>query len=243
MSSITTDKCVIHTIHRSIHSTAGFWHLSLNPAPRIRRRRQTSASLTDVDLSAGQLHGLNWALSEAVCRGVDVDAADRVVSLSLDVLTLTDAGSTARPIVVSLTGVGRLAASLRYQLWNDAEPTVERLELDQLSSAVASFGGCRLHGWEFIDLPDSSWTQWGHLLSLDTTLSDAPSAHVLEFTQEEGASPRELDLRIWFDSVSIRSDDGEPITVDDLVAGGVTWWSAHDAGDPRTLSDDIAPTL
>lgn len=194
-------------------------------------------------MSAGQLHGLNWALSEAVCRGVQVDADARTVGLSLDVLTLTESGSTTRPVVVSLAGVGRLAASLRYQLWNDAEPTVEPLQLDQLGSAVASFGGCRLHGWEFIDLPDSSWTQWGHLLSFDTSLSDAPTAHVLEFTQEEGAQPRELDLRIWFDSLSISGSDGDPVTIDDLVAGGVTWWSAHDAGDPRTLGDDIPPKL
>ena len=196
-----------------------------------------------MDLSASQLHGLNWALSEAVCRGVEVDEPARTVGLSLDVLSLTESGSTTRPIVVSLAGVGRLAASLRYQQWNDAEPTVEPLQLDQLGSAVASFGGCRLHGWEFIDLPDSSWAQWGHLLSFDTSLSDAPTAHVLEFTQEEGAQPRELDLRIWFDSLSIRGNNGDPVTIDDLVAGGVTWWSAHDAGDPRTLRDDIPPTL
>ncbi|MBJ8346325.1 hypothetical protein [Antrihabitans sp. YC2-6] len=203
-----------------------------------------------MDLSAGQLHGLNTALSEATCRGITVDDRGGKVSLTLDVLALPGEAEQPTPnptVVLALAGVARLAASLRSQRWDQIAPTVEKLALEDLSTAVESFGGCHLHGWEFLDLPESSWTQWGHLLSLDTRLSNDEAPHVLEFSQEEGTSPRELDLRIWFTAIEITSPSGDPIALEEFIAGGLRWWTAHDAGDPRTqadhLADDIAPPL
>ncbi len=198
-----------------------------------------------MDLSEEQRLGLNTALSEATCLGLEVDEANAVVRVSLEVLALPESGppSTDRTFTLTLSGVGRIAASLRSQNWNQTEPMVEPLELSALATAVNSFGGAHLHGWEFIDLPESSWTQWGDLLSLDTTLSPDAAPHVLELSQEEGASPRELDLRVWFRAVGIRDLAGNAIPLQDFIDGGVRWWTAHDVGDPRTKSEDVAPPL
>lgn len=184
-------------------------------------------------------------MSEATCLGLEVDEAHAVVRMRLEVLALPVDGPPPadRTFTVVLSGVGRIAASLRSQSLNQAEPTVETLDLSALGAAINSFGCAHLHGWEFIDLPDSSWAQWGDLLSLDTTLSSDAAPHVLELSQEEGTSPRELDLRVWFRAIEVEAAAGTTVGLQEFIDGGVRWWTAHDLGDPRTMSQDVAPPL
>lgn len=189
--------------------------------------------------------GLNAALSEATCLGLQANTAKRTVQLALEVLTLPESGPIPpdRRVTLILHGVSRVAASLRMQKWDDVEPRVLPLDLDGLPNAVASFGGSALHGWEFLDLPDSSWAHWSSLLSFDTELSPAPAPHVIELTQQEGVNPLELDVRVWFTSLSVLGADAKPIPVPTFVDGGVRWWAAHDIGDPRTKVMTVAPPL
>ncbi|WP_175583169.1 hypothetical protein [Nocardia cyriacigeorgica] len=189
--------------------------------------------------------GIDVALSEAACLGLDVDAEAGTLRLDLEVLTLPKQEKTSADTKVRMTfhGVTRVAASLRIHRWDDVEPTVLPLELTGLGDAITSFGGGRLHGWEFIDLDDSGWSLWSELLSFDTMIDQRVSAHVLEFSQEEGLDPRELDVRVWFDTITIHDVNGTEIPLKDFVSGGVRWWEAHDAGDPRTRRPGIAPPL
>lgn len=209
--------------------------------------------------SRGQLHGLeldtnglDTALAEAVCLGLDVDLDAKRLRLDLEVLTLTElvltdgsaeTDATSRRVGLTLDGVSRVAASLRRHRWDDLEPTVLPLELSGLPKAVNSFGGGRLHGWEFIDLDDSSWALWSDLLSFDTSLDQQSAPHVLEFSQEEGLDPRALDIRVWFDSLAVHDAEDNEIALPDFVSGGLRWWSAHDAGDPRAAHPGVAPPL
>jgi hypothetical protein len=189
--------------------------------------------------------GLNVALSEATCLGLAVDETAGELRLDLEVLTLPEHGAAAEDsrVQVRFTRVSRVAASLRTQHWDDLEPRVLPLQLDGLDEAIRSFGGGRLHGWEFIDLDDSSWALWSELLSFDTRIDDHESAHVLEFSQEEGIDPRELDVRVWFDDIVVYDTRGKQIPLADFVEGGARWWRAHDAGDPRAMRPGIAPPL
>ncbi|MFE3191599.1 hypothetical protein ACFXHA_21495 [Nocardia sp. NPDC059240] len=191
------------------------------------------------------IKGLNLALSEATCLGIDVDTAAGTLRLELDVLTLPEDGPPPEDcdIYLTLTGVSRVAASLRRQRWDDLEPVVLPLTLDGLHDAVNSFGGGALHGWDFLDLSDSSWSQWRKLLSFDTELRDTEGAHMMEFSQEEGIDPRELDVRVWFDGAVVTDQQGNPIPLQDFIDGGVRWWQAHDAGDPRAMRPDVVPPL
>src|SRR5438105_2222126 len=130
-----------------------------------------------MNVSRGLLDGidtaaLNTALSEATCLGLEVDAANAKLSLNLEVLTLPVEGPAPQDYRVTLmfTGVSRVAASLRLQQWDDLAPRVLPLQLDGLDKAIRSFGGGRLHGWEFIDVDDSGWVHWSELLSFDTQI-------------------------------------------------------------------------
>ncbi|MEU1999674.1 hypothetical protein ABZ511_35020 [Nocardia gamkensis] len=203
-----------------------------------------------MNVSRGLRHGmdtegLNVALSEATCLGLAVDETAGELRLDLEVLTLPEHGTAAEDsrVQVRFTRVSRVAASLRTQHWDDLEPRVLPLQLDGLDEAIRSFGGGRLHGWEFIDLDDSSWALWSELLSFDTRIDDHESAHVLEFSQEEGIDPRELDVRVWFDDIVVYDTRGKQIPLADFIEGGARWWRAHDAGDPRATRPGIAPPL
>ncbi|MBB5913711.1 hypothetical protein BJY24_002578 [Nocardia transvalensis] len=203
-----------------------------------------------MDASRGLLDGLdsaglNTALAEATCLGLTVDVPAARLRLELEVLTLPVSGPPPadRRVFLTLTGVGRVAASLRRQEWDDLEPQVFPLTLDTLSEAIAGFGGSALHGWDFIDVDESGWSLWRELLSFDTTLGPAPAEHVLEFSQQEGIDPRELDVRVWFAGLEVETADGRPITPAEFVAGGQRWWKAHDACDPRTMLPDVAPPM
>lgn len=198
--------------------------------------------------------GLDKALSEAGCLGLEVDSEAKRLELELEVLSLPEqisgisengqeAGSSCRRVRLVFQGVTRIAASLRMQRWDDLEPRVLPLDLPGLPAAVASFGGSRLHGWEFVDLDDSGWALWSELLSFDTAIDTGIARHVLEFSQEEGIDPRELDIRVWFDTVTAQTTGGRPIALPDLVSGSERWWDAHDKGDPRATHPGIAPPL
>ncbi len=200
-----------------------------------------SRGLLDVmDMAA-----LNTALSEAICLGVEVDTANAQLSLDLEALTLPAEGPAIEDYRVKLifTGVSRVAASLRIQEWDDVAARVLPLQLDNLDAAIRSFGGGRLHGWEFIDVDDSGWVHWSELLSFDTQIDSHIATHVLEFSQEEGIDPRELDVRVWFDDITIHDANGAEIPLTEFIAGGVRWWKAHDAGDPQTMRAGIVPQL
>ncbi|MQY26952.1 hypothetical protein [Nocardia aurantia] len=200
----------------------------------------TRGLLDDLDTA-----GLNMALSEATCRAVAVDVANARLHLELEVLSLPlDGPPPEDPVIqLALTGVSRVAASLRVQYWDEIDPQVLPLTLDGLGEATAGFGGATLHGWEFIDTDDSGWSLWRELLSFDTTVSDAPVRHVLEFSQQEGADPRELDVRVWFEGVEVATREGLPVSLPEFIAGSRRWWKAHDACDPRTMLPDVAPPM
>ncbi|WP_063059403.1 hypothetical protein [Nocardia sienata] len=198
--------------------------------------------------------GLDKALSEAGCLGLEIDSEAKRLDLDLEVLSLPqqisgisepqpDSGIGHRRVRLVFQGVTRIAASLRIQRWDDLQPRVLPLQLPELPAAVASFGGSRLHGWEFVDLDDSGWTLWSELLSFDTTIDTRIARHVLEFSQEEGVDPRALDIRVWFDTVTARTTGGEPVPLPELVAGAERWWVAHAKGDPRATHPGIAPPL
>jgi hypothetical protein len=189
--------------------------------------------------------GLNTALSEATCLGLEVDEAGRRLSLELEALTLPQEGPAAEGnrVLLTFTGVSRVAASMRVQRWDDLAATVLPLQLDGLDEGIRSFGGGRLHGWEFIDVDDSGWALWSELLSFDTKIGDEIAAHVLEFSQEEGIDPRELDVRVWFDNMTIHDKSGREIPLPEFIAGGERWWKAHDEGDPQTMRPGIVPQL
>lgn len=188
---------------------------------------------------------LGVALNEASLVDLEVHRDRATVVCMLEVLTLPVQGPEPedRTVALLLRPVGRLAASLRLGRWDDDAAPVASFGIDDLGSVVRSFGGQPIYGWEFIDPSDTSWPSWRDRLSLDERLAaNAGDGHVIELFQESlGGPPRHLDLRIWFDTLHVVRRDGTELQLDEFIAGGLRWWEAMRAGDPRTQGHGIVP--
>ena len=134
--------------------------------------------------------------------------------------------------MLRLQGVGRIAASLRHGLWNDDSAEVEPFSLEQLSDVVLSFKGVPIYGWDFIDPSDGSWEHWKDRLSLDDHLSSGGTEHYIDLFQA-GGTARHLDLRVWFDDLTLYDMARNVISIEEFGAGGRRWWDALYAGDER----------
>ncbi|MEV6967768.1 hypothetical protein AB0M47_21935 [Hamadaea sp. NPDC051192] len=192
-------------------------------------------------LTDDQRDGLNRALNEATWLGLTVDADAGRVTTTFDVLTLPEVGPSPEHALATLVldGVSRVAASLRNGMWYDRTASVETLQLAQLPETVDRVSGHPIYGCEFVDPPERSWASWRDRLSLDVNLAEPPGRHVLDLFQEAGRILQHLDLRIWFDSLRVTDPDGGEIPLQDFIDGGVRWWDALFARDPRTQGRGI----
>src|SRR5262249_30187808 len=161
------------------------------------------------------------------------DAKSRAAALTFAVLTLPpdDAPPPDDDRVQVLLGpVGRLAASLRNGRSDDSAAPVEEFALEQLLEVVMSFKGLAVYGWEFIDRPEAdNFTGWSDRLSLDWRSEPGGVTHSLDLFQ--AGYDRHLDLRIWFDELSVFTPEHEEIALDEFAAGGVRWWDGLYAND------------
>lgn len=194
-------------------------------------------------LTLDQKQGLGVALNEATFLDASLDASTDVTQVTLRVLSWDESGDEpAYPTVkLMLIGTTRLRAALRNSIWHDRDADVVAFNVEDLSEVIGSFGSTDLHGWDYIDREDGEWACWQRRLSLDHETSDADAPHYIHLFKEDwGPGPdRTLDLRIWFHDLSIESQSGEPILIDDFVRRGKRWWDAMYAGDPRTSSTGI----
>jgi hypothetical protein len=182
-------------------------------------------------LTSEELSGLGVALNEATLLGVEVDPTRRLAGLALAVLSLPIQGPPNQDprVQLLLSPVGRVCA-VRF-----VEDAVQLLTIDQLHQAVQDFDGCPIYGWEFLDTP---FTEPEHV-SLDLTFpGPGGRSHSLAVFQEASAKGR-LDLRIWFDALTVHTPAGDLVSLADFIAGGRRWWDALDTGDPRTAGRGI----
>ena len=186
--------------------------------------------------------GLNTALNEATFLNLRVNNEQESVDLLFRILTLPLGGPEPSDprIMIRLRRVGRIAASLRAGRWDDEDAEVATIEPADLSDTVRSFRGMSIDGADFIDASEDSWSRWADRLSMDETLGQGSKEHWIELFQS-GGTARHLDLRIWFDDLTIYDMEGRIVSTDDFIAGGVRWWDALYAGDERVQGHGIHP--
>jgi hypothetical protein len=193
-------------------------------------------------ITAELLAGLDVALNEAELHDVVVRSDRREAAVLVEVLTLPDIGPEQldRRILVRLTGVGRVVASLRHGRWDDPRAPVESFDLDSLSDVVSGFGLSHLYGWEFFDAPASRLEGWRDRVSLDVRFDDRSGAHSLYLFKEPKSGPaRHLDLVIFFDGLGGYDARWHPVSLEEVVAGARRWWDALRRGDQRAEGHGI----
>src|SRR4051794_30089936 len=158
-----------------------------------------------------------------------MDEAAATVEVFLTVLARDEDGvEPADPRrTLRLTGVARIAGSLRAGWWDDPDAAVLPLDPEGLREVLRRRGGCPIYGWKFVDTNDS-FDRWRDRLSFDWRYPGA-GGHHLSLFQAMGDS-HHLDLRVWFAELSVVDGAGAPVSLDDFIASGRRWWEAMYAG-------------
>jgi hypothetical protein len=198
-----------------------------------------------IDWSEEVIHNLGIALNEATLLGVEVDVPARTVEVMLRVLTLpeTEHASDNSHVLLTLSPVGRIAASLRHGPEDERPETVHPFQIESLSAVVRSFEASEIYGLEFFDGKDGHFEGWANHLSVDWQAGADGLDHTLDLFQEGGESGqrRLLNLRIWFDDMTIYTLAKAVVPINEFTAGGQRWWDALYRGDSRTNSSGIVP--
>lgn len=194
-----------------------------------------------MEFSEDRRAGIGVALNEAKLLGIEVDPHRRRAVVTFAVLRLPAEGLPPPDPRVQfvLDPVGRVAASLRQRQSGDQVAQAEPLQLRQLLEVVQSFHGLPVYGWEFLDIGEERFAAWSDGLSLDFRSGDDGLTHTLTLFQDSGA--RILNIRIWFDTLTIYGPSRAEIFLDEFIAGGRRWWAGLSRGDPRTAGTGIFP--
>lgn len=186
---------------------------------------------------------LGFPLNEATFVDLQFDSLRALAKCTFRVVTVDKQGIVPDDTTVVLTfaPVGRLITSLRYGNWDDSGAEVETFGPDQVSSIVRSFNGQSIYGWKFFNLGDESIKDWVDKLSLDFRSHNKEGfANTIDLFQEEGCN-RYLDLRIWFDHLSIADSRGNKIDVDTFIENGKRAWDSILGGNKETRGFGIVP--
>lgn len=181
-----------------------------------------------MELTDMQIAGLDLAINEAALLCMDVNPMARIGCVTLRVWTLPEDGLAHEDATVRLTlsPIGRVAASLRLGRWNDKSAPVVAFTIEQLPEIVCGFGGEAVYGARFFDVPEwEDFATWSDRLSLDFRAEPGGLTHTLLLSQESSQHDRHLDVCLWFDDLMIQDRRGTTIPVDIFAAAGAQWWN------------------
>ena len=190
-----------------------------------------------MQITDDQRDAFGVAFNESTLHGLEFDKSRRIVAVTLDVLTLPEAGpapSDSR-VQVLLQPVGRIAASLRERA--DTGAQILPFTAEELTAVVDSVAGFNVYGWDYIDVHDRELAKWGECLSFDWRASPGGLSHSLYLFQE---GPRDLDLLVWFDELRVFDSSYREILIPEFLDGGRRWWEAFRTHDPRTRGRGLA---
>jgi len=187
-------------------------------------------------LTADDLGGLDVLLNESVLLDAEWDEAERELGLTFYVEMIPERGERSVDdlyLQVVLGDVRRVAASYRRgEGWDDPDALVERLGIDGIGSALRRITNHdAVYGWRFFDVPEEeAFADWAGGLSLDDRIaSDFDGCHTLtvwneELVERDDRGRQMLELRVWFDGLTLRDRDGRPIGLDDAIDSARRYW-------------------
>lgn len=192
------------------------------------------------DISPELAEGLGIAINESRLLGFEFDEQHLLAGATFEVLTLPPVGDppTDSRVLIVFHDVGQLAASLRLTGDWTADVAATPVAAADLPSAVQSFEGQPIYGWDFFNSSDAE-KLLTKSLSLNKNYDEGSHSHSIWLFQE--AYDRVLEFACWFGSFEILSPERRPVAVEEFLAGGRRWWEAMRNGDPRTLNSGFVP--
>ena len=186
---------------------------------------------------------LGVALNEASWIDAKLEVEKATIKCAFEVLTVEKDGKVPDDtvVIVTFSPVGRIIASLRVGSYENKQQSVQQLLPSQLAKTLRTFKDHFIYGWEFINRGDKAIKDWSNKLSFDQKFeSQNGFSNTIYLFQDEGIT-RQLNVRIWFDELSLHDRKGNPIDMELFLENGKRAWEKIFAGDNETRGFGIVP--
>jgi hypothetical protein len=185
--------------------------------------------------------GLDTLLYEADLLGFEIDPDRQIGAATFKLLTLPEVGPAPLDSRYQFlfSPVSRVVASMRRDGETRDGNKVKSFELEELLGVVESFGGRPIYGQSFFNVHEKTLDEIARRVSLDWRSGAGGDPDSISLFQESDGWT--LDLCVWFESLVIRTPNGEEVSLDAVVADVQRWWKRMHERDPRTGGRGIAP--
>lgn len=175
------------------------------------------------DISQDIKDGLNCALNEATILGLDFDENKKTVYVTFNPIATQSDGLIPQDnrFLFAFKNVGRLASSLTI----DKSAKAINFEARLLADKMSEYKNEQLYGWEFIDNGDKIFKTWEHNKSFDLILdNNFERQHTIDLFQEDKYSKKNIDIRIWFETIKIFDSSLKPVDIQTFIDNGKRGW-------------------
>lgn len=128
--------------------------------------------------------------------------------------------------IVTFTNFGRIAMSYKMGSWDDENAQLILIEPYAVQQHFDELNLDSMYGWEFINLGLEEFGKWSDKLSLDLTKrEDWNSLNTIDLFGEQVGTPEvTIDIRIWFDEMSIKTFEGKELSLQEFTENAQRGW-------------------
>lgn len=128
--------------------------------------------------------------------------------------------------LITFNNFGRITLSYKMGSWDDENAEVISIEPEEVQQHFADLNLDSMYGWEFINLGDEECTKRSNKHSLDLTKrEDWKRLNTIDlFGEQIGTPDVTLDIRIWFDEISIKTFEGKELSLQEFTENAQRGW-------------------
>ena len=128
--------------------------------------------------------------------------------------------------LITFNNFGRTVLSYKMGCWDDEDAEVISIEPQAVQQHFTDLNLDSMYGWEFINLGEEEFTKWSDKHSLDLTKrEDWKRLNTIDLFGEQIGTPEvTIDIRIWFDEMSIKTLEGKELSLKEFTENAQRGW-------------------
>jgi hypothetical protein len=179
------------------------------------------------DLSEEKIQNWNVALNEVQVTYFQMNRPPSSVKLTVVVLSLMRQENipSPRPVVIRFTGVERVVAQRRIGYSETLCERVERVLPKDIESHVTKFPHMPISGWNFFDHEEGIASTYSSPEERNPGHRNTTHSFAMTLRGEEES----LDVCLWFKSLILENECGEPINEHHFCETAARRWTNADS--------------
>ncbi|NVK66547.1 MAG: hypothetical protein HWE22_18285 [Flavobacteriales bacterium] len=169
---------------------------------------------------------LDLAFNESTINFVDI--GEKSIEVVFDFISMDSNGEFPNDNrhLIAFNNFGRIALSYKMGSWDNENAKILSIEPNTIKQHFNDLNLDSMYGWEFINLGEEEFTKWSDKLSLDLMKrEDWKSLNTIDLFGEQIGTPEvTIDIRIWFDEMSIKTVEGKELSLQEFTENAQRGW-------------------